>query len=148
MVESLTAHYSWTKPEVTKSASTWGGFLNNDLDSIDALVFANQQGIVPIGGIQMFGGVAAPANWLFCDGTSYVRIAPYDQLFAVLGTKFGAADASHFSVPNLAQKFPLGAGPSANPVGTVGGNFNNTITVGQLPAHSHRNHRSPTWSRR
>lgn len=137
MVESLTAHYSWTKPEVTKSASTWGGFLNNDLDSIDALVFANQQGIVPIGGIQMFGGAAAPANWLLCDGASYVRTAPYDQLFAVLQTRFGAVDGSHFSVPNLVQKYPLGAGAGSFPVGAASGSFNVPIAVGNLPAHAH-----------
>lgn len=43
--ETLTKNYSWTKPVISGSASTWGGFLNGDLDSIDAIVFSNQQAI-------------------------------------------------------------------------------------------------------
>ena len=135
MVESTTQHYGWTKPEVTKSASTWGGFINDDLDAIDALVFANQQGIVPIGAIQMFGGAAAPANWLLCNGASLVRVAPYDKLFAIIGTAFGSVDGSHFTLPNLTQKFPIGVGPNA--LGTTGGNFSVTLAIGNMPSHTH-----------
>jgi hypothetical protein len=42
LVETTTKNYAWVKPEIQHSPATWGGFLNNDLDSIDALVFANQ----------------------------------------------------------------------------------------------------------
>lgn len=134
MVETVTAHYGWTKPEITHSASTWGGFLNNDLDSIDALVFANQQGIVPVGAIQMFGGATAPANWLICDGRSLDTTA-YAALFAVLGYAHGGG-GTNFNLPNLQGVFPLGAGPT-NALGSAAGSYNYTLDVAHLPAHAH-----------
>ena len=133
MVESTTKNYGWTKPEVTKSSSTWGGFLNTDLDSIDALVFANQQGVVPIGVITMFGGATAPAGWLLCQGQSLDTTA-YAGLFAVFGYAHGGS-GPNFNLPNLQQRFPIGAGP--NPLGQLGGSFSVTIALGNLPSHNH-----------
>ena len=133
MVETTTQHYGWVKPEIAHSPSTWGGFLNNDLDSIDALVFANQQGLVPIGGIQMFGGSTAPTNWLLCDGAAYSTTAPYDKLYAVLSTKFGSVDASHFNVPDLRSRMPMGAGT----LGATGGEATHVLTGSELAAHAH-----------
>lgn len=135
MVESVTLNYKWTKPEVTKSAATWGGYLNTDLDSIDALVFANQQGISPIGAGAMWFAPTPPPNWLVLDGSSYPTTAPYDKLYAVLSNRFGAVDAGHFTLPNLTQRFPLGAGPNA--LASIGGAFAVTLALANLPAHNH-----------
>jgi microcystin-dependent protein len=135
VVESVTAHYGWTKPEITKSASTWGGFLNSDLDSIDALVFANQQGLVPIGSISMFGGATAPTNWLLCQGQSLSTTGTYAALFAVLGYAYGGSGAN-FNLPNLQGKFPLGVTGTAAP-GAAGGASAVTLATANLPAHAH-----------
>ena len=132
MVESTTQHYGWTKPEVTKSSSTWGGFLNSDLDSIDALVFANQQGIVPIGAMSMFGGATAPANWLLCQGQSLATTGVYAALFAVLGYAFGGS-GPNFNLPNLANVFPMGAGTLA----ATGGAATVTLDATMIPNHTH-----------
>lgn len=43
-----------------------------------------------------------PSGWLKCDGTSYLR-ASYPNLFAAIGTTFGAADGSHFNVPTISN---------------------------------------------
>ena len=37
-VETHTANYGWTKPEVGASMDAWGDMINADLDSIDAIV--------------------------------------------------------------------------------------------------------------
>jgi microcystin-dependent protein len=135
LVESTTQHYGWTKPEITKSSSTWGGFLNADLDSIDALVFANQQGLTPIGSITMFGGATAPANWLFCQGQSLSTTGTYAALFAVFGYAFGGSGAN-FNLPNLQGKFPLGVTGAAAP-GAAGGASTVALATANLPAHTH-----------
>jgi hypothetical protein len=44
MADSFTANLNLTKPEVGASRDTWGGKLNNDLDSLDALFTANGTG--------------------------------------------------------------------------------------------------------
>ena len=139
MVESTTLNYHWTKPEITKSASTWGKFVNDNLDAIDGLVFANQQGIVPIGAMTMFAGPNAPANWLICDGRTldYSVTPAYQALFNVIGRVFNPAlTGTQFALPNLQQKFPLGASAGANALGTSGGG-SATIGVANLPPHAH-----------
>ena len=139
MVETTTKNYGWVKPEITKSPSTWGGFLNNDLDAIDALVFANQQAIVPIGSITMFAGATAPTNWLLCNGQVYLN-ANIPLLAPILANAYNAGTTAvagtSSAVPNLNQKFPLGANAS-NPVGQIGGTFSYTISLANLPAHAH-----------
>jgi microcystin-dependent protein len=52
------------------------------------------------GDIRMHGGATAPAGWLLCDGTSYLR-ADYPDLFAEIDTTFGNVDGTHFNVPNF-----------------------------------------------
>lgn len=86
------------------------------------------------GEITAYGGTAAPAGWLLCDGTAVSR-ATYSALFGVIGTAFGAGDGSTtFNLPNMQDRFPVGAG-GAHARGTSGGS--RTITVANLPAHTH-----------
>ena len=137
MVETTTKNYGWVKPEIAGSPSSWGGFLNNDLDAIDALVFTNQQAAVPIGVISMFGGTSAPTNWVLCDGSVYPTTAPYDKLFAVIGYTYGGGGAS-FAVPSFLGSMPLGADPPDGlPVGETGGSYEYALDVAHLPAHAH-----------
>jgi microcystin-dependent protein len=123
-------------PDPGASANTWGNTLNATTQKVDNQVFQNQQGLVPIGSISMFGGAAAPANWLICDGTSYPTAAPYAALFAAIGTKFGSVDASHFNVPNLKDTFPIGAS-ATRALAAIGGLATVTLDATMIPAHTH-----------
>ncbi|NWA25982.1 tail fiber protein [Pseudomonas gingeri] len=49
----------------------------------------------------------ARAGWLFCDGTSLSR-QDYPELFGVIGSGFGYADAEHFNLPDLRGRFIRG----------------------------------------
>ncbi|MCE5211861.1 MAG: phage tail protein [Deltaproteobacteria bacterium] len=48
-----------------------------------------------------------PVGWLECDGSSLSRTT-YANLFAVLGTTYGNADASHFYLPDYRGQFLRG----------------------------------------
>jgi tail collar domain len=133
MADTVTPNYGWVKPEITQSAATWGAKWNADLDLIDAQVHANQVAGSDVGDIKMTGRQTPPTNWLICDGSS-LSTTTYATLFAAIGYAWGGSGAN-FNIPNLVQKFPLGAGP--NPVGASGGAFAVTIATGNLPPHAH-----------
>jgi len=92
----------------------------------------------PPGIITMLGGAAAPSGWLLCNGAEVSR-ATFAPLFAVIGTTYGAGNGSTtFNVPNLTQRFPMGAG--VNPLGRAAGSFvtsDTALTVAQIPSHQH-----------
>ena len=103
---------------------------------------------IPTGMITPFGGSSAPTHWLLCDGTEYV-IGTYPELYAVIGSSFGAATAGYFRTPDLRGRMPLGkdnmGGTSANrvtaaaadSVGGFGGDESKVIPVTNLPDHEH-----------
>lgn len=69
------------------------------------------------------GFAAAPAGWLLCDGAAVSRTT-YGELFAAVGTAFGAGDGSTtFNVPDMRQRFPLGqaAAGTGSTLGATGG---------------------------
>jgi microcystin-dependent protein len=134
MADTQTVHYRWVMPEVGSAATTWGGSLNGDLADIDTQVFAAQQAGLPIGAISMFAGVGPPPNWLICDGRS-LSTTTYAGLFAVILYTYGGSGGS-FNLPNMQDKFAIGAGPS-HTVAATGGEATHTLTTAELAAHSH-----------
>lgn len=91
---------------------------------------------VPTGFIAMYGGTAAPTDYLLCDGAAISR-AVYAALFAVIGIAFGAGDLSTtFNLPDLRQRFPLGkaASGTGSTLGSTGGAIDHTHTSA---AHTH-----------
>jgi microcystin-dependent protein len=72
-------------------------------------------GSVTPGTIISWGGANIPEGWLLLDGSSLSRTT-YSSLFAILGTIYGFADSSHFNLPNLIGRVPIGAGTYTDPV--------------------------------
>ncbi len=68
-------------------------------------------GVVPIGALVDWAGTVAsvPSNWLFCDGASLLRAGTYADLFSAIGTTWGAADGTHFSIPDTRDMYIVGA---------------------------------------
>ena len=140
MAETTTPNFKWTKPDIGGDASTWGNVLNTTIDAVDSVVYANQNAGVPIGSMTMWAGptTSPPANWLICDGSTldYGATPAYQGLFNVIGRAFNTAlTGTQFALPNLVQKFPLGA--SANVLGAVGGTFSYTLAAANMPPHAH-----------
>lgn len=76
----------------------------------------------------------APQGFLMCDG-QLLSINQYSALFSLLGTMYGGDGQYTFALPNLKGRVPVGAGNI--PLGTMSGSTTATLTVAQLPAHSH-----------
>ena len=70
---------------------------------------AAQHSDVPTGGLVMFAGSIAPTGYLICNGASLLR-ADYPALFAAIGTTWGAVDGTHFTLPDMRGRAPIGAG--------------------------------------
>ncbi|PTS89591.1 phage tail protein [Sphingomonas sp. HMWF008] len=81
-----------------------------------------------------------PVGWLPCDGRA-VSVNDYQILFALIGTTYGGNGVSTFRLPNLNGSVPVfqgqGQGLSPRIIGQSGGADNVTVTVSQMPAHTH-----------
>lgn len=113
----------------------------------NAVTFAKlDAAVLPIGCIQMFGGSAAPSGWLLCNGQLVSRTT-YAALFTAISTSFGAGDGSTtFAVPDLRNRFAVGAGTTGFSValGGTGGTkdaivveHTHTATCSTDGAHTH-----------
>lgn len=88
-----------------------------------------------IGEIRMFAGNFAPAGWAFCDG-SLIPISVNETLFNLIGTTYGGDGISTFALPDLRGRIPIHMGSSFI-LGEMAGTELVTLTVNQIPAHSH-----------
>ena len=89
-----------------------------------------------LGEIRMFAGNFAPVGWQMCDGTA-LQISTNDALFNLLGTTYGGDGVSTFNVPDLRGRVPMHLS-GQYPQGQVGGAESVTLTVQQIPGHSHQ----------
>jgi len=94
-----------------------------------------------IGEIITWSGNTSPnPKWKLCDGSSLVR-ADYPDLFAVIGTTYGAVDGTHFNIPDLQGRTGLGSGSgsglSTYSLGQSGGEEAHTLSTAETPSHSH-----------
>jgi len=88
-----------------------------------------------VGEIRMFAGNFAPAGWMFCEG-QLLPISENETLFQLLGTTYGGDGQSTFALPDLRGRIPLHQG-NGFILAETGGAEEITLTVQQIPAHSH-----------
>lgn len=88
-----------------------------------------------VGEIRMFAGNFAPAGWMFCDG-QLLPISENETLFQLIGTTYGGDGQSTFALPNLQSRVPIHQG-NGFILAETGGVEEVTLTVNQIPAHSH-----------
>lgn len=99
--------------------------------------------VIPAGSVIMFASTSAPTGWVLCDGSTYL-ITTYPDLFAAIGTNFGGDGTTNFSVPDMRDRVPVGAGATKPINGTPGGSWTKSIAVANLPPHTHPiNHDHP-----
>lgn len=109
-------------------------------------------GPCPVGMISDYGGTAAPTGWLLCFGQSLLR-SSYAALFTAIGTTYGAADGTHFSLPDCQGRVTAGkdnmsgvsadrltaqtGGLNGDTLGATGGAETVTLDTTMIPSHTH-----------
>ena len=88
-----------------------------------------------VGEIRMFAGNFAPAGWMLCEG-QLLPISEYETLFNLIGTTYGGDGQSTFALPDLRGRIPIHQG-NGFILAETGGAEEITLTVNQIPAHSH-----------
>lgn len=99
----------------------------------------------PTGAMLPYGGAVAPTGYLLCDGSSYLQTA-FEDLFGVIGTNYGSVDGTHFNVPDMRLRVPVGKTGSgtASTLGSTGGSkdaivvaHDHTFTTAGAGSHAH-----------
>jgi microcystin-dependent protein len=112
-----------------------------EADRATDLASPQRDRLVPTGTVVAFAGTTAPSGWLLCDGTAVPRAANA-ALFAAIGTTYGGGDGTTtFNLPDLRGRMPMGTGTgtglTGRALGKTYGSETVTLSVGQMPAHTH-----------
>lgn len=121
-----------------------------------ALAAASLGAPAPASAQELYIGQIIMGGWNFCprgtvatDG-QLLAIAQYQALFSLLGTQFGGDGRTTFGLPDLRGRIAMhtgtGTGLSPRPEGSKGGAETVTLTVPNMPAHSHTAKGTPTAS--
>ncbi|MBK6974750.1 MAG: phage tail protein [Sterolibacteriaceae bacterium] len=88
-----------------------------------------------LGEIRPFSFGFAPKGWAHCDGT-LLPISQNQALFALLGTTYGGDGRTTFALPDLRGRASMHVS-APHPQGESGGAESITLTIAQIPPHSH-----------
>jgi microcystin-dependent protein len=93
-----------------------------------------------LGQLMLFGGNFCPRGWADASG-QILSIAQNTALFSLLGTTYGGNGQTTFGLPDLRGRAPIsdGQAPGLSPYveGQVGGTESFTLTINQIPPHTH-----------
>lgn len=117
-------------------------------EMLDSIVFSEENPLpiwkTPVGTIAFYPDDNIPLGWLACHGQTLL-IADYPDLYAIIGTRFGASGETGFLLPDNRGKFPVSAYHlvTGYEIGDTGGQASVTLNSTQIPAHSHNGVVSP-----
>src|SRR6185436_8189073 len=77
----------------------------------------------------------APRGWAFANG-QFLPINQNQALFSLLGTTYGGNGQTTFALPNLQGRIPIHEG-SGHTLGEQGGEQAHTLSIAELPTHTH-----------
>ncbi|MET0461853.1 MAG: tail fiber protein [Chitinophagaceae bacterium] len=93
-----------------------------------------------IGYVTPFAGSFAPNGWMLCQG-QLLTITQYTPLYSLIGTYYGGSPSTNFNLPDLQGRAIVGQGTatglSTYAIGQKGGVQGFTMSMSQMPAHTH-----------
>ncbi|HIX16953.1 MAG TPA: phage tail protein [Candidatus Gemmiger faecavium] len=133
-----------TATNATKSTNAETARSANVAQDSELLATHSPEWYAPPGMIVPYAGAAAPAGWLLCDGSAVSRTT-YADLFAVIGTTYGAGNGSTtFTLPDLRGRVAAGANAS-NALASRAGADSKQIARANLPAEKLNLEDNGTW---
>ncbi|HEY9651956.1 MAG TPA: tail fiber protein, partial [Coleofasciculaceae cyanobacterium] len=127
-IEGIEDYYNWTSNGNSLTGSEW--------DEISRAIEATKVALMSstmIGAIIEYCGNEPDTNWLPCDGAFYLS-GDYPELYAVISSAFKTPTG--FYTPDFRRKVGVGSGSGFN-VGDTGGEENHTLTLAEIPTHTH-----------
>ena len=88
-----------------------------------------------LGEIKIISWNFAPQAWAFANG-QFLPINQNQALFSLYGTQYGGNGQTTFAIPDLRGKVPLHQG-SGFTLGQTAGQNAHTVTMSEMPAHTH-----------
>ena len=98
-------------------------------------IMASVSKLTLIGTVIPYPSAVVPESWYACDGSALSK-TEYPELYSVLGSTFGAETATEFYLPDLRGRTVIGTS-SSHALASTGGAETQTLTVAQLPSHTH-----------
>jgi len=131
----------------------------NYVDGVTSAIQTQLNTNTPVGSMTMYIASTAPTGWLICDGSEQ-SITTYSELATLIGTNYGAltdgsgaVGTTHFRLPDLRGRIPMGLGTGRNIANSANltarsfaaGTFSKVsdsetvvLTEANMPAHNHR----------
>lgn len=89
-----------------------------------------------LGEIRLFANGYAPRGWLFCEG-QILQINQNQALYSLLGSVYGGNGVTTFALPDYRGRVPIHVSSSI-PLGTSQGEAAHTLTINEMPQHTHQ----------
>jgi microcystin-dependent protein len=137
-----------TNYALKSSVSDLKTYIETNIQNIFTDLSTLEARIVPIGTIISYGGEITgnkpiPTGYLVCNGEEKLRY-DYGALFSAIGFSYGTpSSVTKFKLPDIRSRVVLGSDLMGTTIDTVvgatGGESRTTLTVKNLPSHSHAN---------
>lgn len=109
-------------------------------NSSGAEIVAEASAGMPTGAVMPYAGSTAPEGWLMCDGAT-ASTATYPDLYALIGTTYGATGSGYFTLPDLQGRVAVGkAGAGGHTDVTSLANNEGEALASRRPKHGHGTH--------